>query len=378
MEITDEFCNEGPFCYRNWKAMTAGLPSRNATEYCLYSDIIMFADPDQNHGPYKLMSLFMSHKITGLRPVIALQVEHHNPNENRSHADEIAAIVSLCLGIRLEAGPLTRAFNSNDDVRGHPVGWEYHKTPVLPPTQDHLLRAVIPAACGYHSMRDAEVLSTLTKLSPSTATALFRAAKLYQNALWLAETQPELTWLMLVSAVEVAAGQWRSSKESALERMLDFKPDLADLLRPHGEELMSHVAVKIADFMGSTRKFRDFLLTFLPEPPIERTEEAHQHPWTTEALKKTFNIIYGHRSKALHDGIPFPAPMCVPPLWNGGFSEHRGIYREKPEALISQDWKIEDTPMYLYLFEYIVRNALLKWWHEMSRDENDPKGLVGA
>ena len=104
-------------------------------------------------------------------------------------------------------------------------------------------------------------------------------------------------------------------------------------------------------------------MKFLPEPPPRRPKH-HQHLWECKALKKTMKIIYRYRSKALHDGSPFPEPMCRPPGWP--FPE------ERPMGLASQTqgaiWMAKDIPMMLHTFEYIVRKSLLKWWESMTSE----------
>jgi len=42
--------------------------------------------------------------------------------------------------------------------------------------------------------------------------ALTRAARLYQDALWMIESEPSLAWLLLVSAIETAFGMTHSQR----------------------------------------------------------------------------------------------------------------------------------------------------------------------
>lgn len=73
--------------------------------------------------------------------------------------------------------------------------------------------------------------------------------------------------------------------------------------------------------------------------------------------------VYSYRSKALHEGRPFPAPMCLTPL---GFAE---VPVEIPLALgasmLGGTWIKKDVPMLLHTFEYIARQALLRWWQHV-------------
>ncbi|MFL5963789.1 MAG: hypothetical protein ACJ757_12940 [Gaiellaceae bacterium] len=77
--------------------------------------------------------------------------------------------------------------------------------------------------------------------------------------------------------------------------------------------------------------------------------------------------IYHWRSRALHDGIPFPSPMCLPPR----DYENNGVVEEAPTGLASATgatvWKRADTPMMLATFSYITRHALIRWWRRTPR-----------
>jgi hypothetical protein len=94
------------------------------------------------------------------------------------------------------------------------------------------------------------------------------------------------------------------------------------------------------------------------------SEIGAQVEWTEVSLYKAFHKIYEHRSKALHTGKPFPYPMCSLPF---KFSEK---LEERPIGQVRQAqghvWGADDLPMHLYIFEYIVREALIDWWREVT------------
>jgi len=223
---------------------------------------------------------------------------------------------------------------------------------------------VLPRALGRRSLRETTLIASFPELAPRDAVALVRAARLYQDAIWIAESEPNLSWVMFVSAIETAAGHWRSAADPPVDRLKASKPDLARLLEEAGgEELALKVANQISDYMGATKKFVDFALEFMPEPPIQRPSESFQHPWEQRVMKESLRKIYDWRSRALHSGTPFPFPMCEPPYRDGN------EFAEKPMGLAtmagSAVWVIKDTPMLLHTFEYIVRHVLLKWWEAM-------------
>jgi hypothetical protein len=210
-------------------------------------------------------------------------------------------------------------------------------------------------------------MSSFPLLKPEQAIALVRSARLYQDALWLAESEPNLCWLMLVGAVETAANCWRAGSDSALDRLIASDPDfVADLKNAGIDGLAERVAEKFAGTIGAAKKFIDFLLDFLPDPPEQRPAQWGQVEWSPDNLRRAFAKIYSHRSKALHDGMPFPAPMCWPPIkyetsWNAvaerpalvGFSVSGGT------------WLADELPMHLHTFEYIARKAINAWWSSL-------------
>jgi hypothetical protein len=217
-------------------------------------------------------------------------------------------------------------------------------------------------------------MSSFPTLRADQAIALVRSARLYQDALWLAESEPNQSWLLLVSAVETAANLWHSTNDSPLDRLIGSRPDFVEYLDRTGVEgLANCVAREFADSIGVGKKFREFLLEYLPDPPEKRPPEWAQVDWTADSLGKGFNKIYQYRSKALHDGMPFPAPMCRAPVkldksWEA-FGETPYGLRRSPVGGVSElggVWLSKDIPMLLHTFEYIVRHVLNRWWSSMS------------
>lgn len=142
------------------------------------------------------------------------------------------------------------------------------------------------------------------------------------------------------------------------------RPHLDLLLTEHGgDPLADKVAEMIADYMGSTKKFVDFCLAFLPDPPAPRPPEWCQLPWADREMRVALREVYRHRSQALHSGLPVPNPMCLPPR------KYEGAYSERIEGSAAGGlggiWRSEDIPMLLHTFEHIARRALLGWWSSL-------------
>jgi hypothetical protein len=196
---------------------------------------------------------------------------------------------------------------------------------------------------------------TLPTIRPRDAGVLVAAARLYQEGAWGSNLDPARTWLLFVSAVETAAGYNASVEASPIERMRASRPDLERiLLQAGGVALAEKVADQIADYMGSTKKFVNFLLKYLPEPLSPRTIDPNlQVSWMHKDLKRAFSRIYTYRSKTLHGGVAFPAPLCSSPI----------DIEELPFNMAGSDR--EHIPMLLHVFGHIVRGALLNWWRAM-------------
>ena len=382
MELKDL---DSPFSYRNWKEFTKGKPTLGIEEYPLFSDAHLTDVFEEDCGPYQFIHLTGLLAECGIaRPKFVLRFSRHieidisvedmgKKRDDIYHGgnpvDEIAALASLALGVRLKAGGITREFRvgENDDPRGVPIVFGSTRDPVIPKGNSNL---VLPKSCGSYMHRNIKKalkpFASFPTISNSDATALVRAARLYQDALWIVESEPSLAWLMFVSAMEAAANHWRNSLGDPYDIVKELDPDLFKIARGTSEiDSANKVIRKAAKTLKATKKFIDFSMNFQPPPPLERPEHQWaQHPWNPEDFRATVRKIYAYRSRALHDGRPFPAPMCGPPM-----TYSRNELPEVPLGLGSSSgystWPVEETPILLHTYEYIVRGSLLKWWDSM-------------
>ena len=377
--------NEGPSVYENWKSALLGNTVQSSLEFPFFTDAHITGTITEGYGPYQFINTIVSpvRNAYPSRPAIIFRVDIHlsfDPSElkmdqtddERYHGgylqDEAAALVSLALGIRLKSGALIRRWDlPHGDPKGYPCYFQFANDPVLP-TPD--IGYAVPRALGSHSLGDTTHIANLQKMNPQDAVILIRAARLYQEGLWIAEVEPNLSWLMLVSALETAANHWRATIETPVDRLRASRPELEGILKQYGgDELVLKVAELVAPYMGSTKKFVDFVLAFLPDPPSVRPYEWAQHSLETKPMKASLETIYKYRSNALHGGKPFPAPMCHPPDTLG----HEVGVGEIPTGLATSTkggiWLNEDTPMLLHTFEYIARGALLNWWQSLAADQ---------
>jgi len=382
----------GPACYENWKAALAGRAFPGAYEVPLYTDAYITGELEEGYGPYRLINVGAPLRRGLARPAIVLRAEAQvifDTNEmlrqldglprgtksKRNHGggpdDEVTALFSLSLGIRLKPGDRLREFVPDGDPKGRPLPG-LRGEPVL---LRNAGRPVIPRAVRKQSLNDDVLVECLPLLDPDDAFAVVRAARLYQDALWIAESEPALAWLMFVSAVETAANHWRSTKDPPRSRLRASNPELEKLLlKVGGEEHGDKVAKMIVGFLGSTKKFVDFVLEFRPEPPDQRPSEWARAPWDPTGIRKSMRVIYEHRSRALHDGTPFPAPMCEPPWIGEGMPAPVECPRGVMLPTLGVKWDDDDVPMCLHTFEYIVQGALCKWWESMVKERDTAEG----
>jgi len=372
----------GTAAYDNWVAFRDGEPALEGYECLLYTDARLTGELATGLEPYALFNLVPFPWPPGrVQAAAALRVSLHvafeTPQMEKTDAaryhggwmtDELAALASLKCGILLRPGGETRRFDVGGDPRGRPIAWSLRPAPTL---TTGIRGPVLPQATGEHSMMPLAELHSFRALTPTQAIALVRSARLYQDALWIAESEPHLSWLMLVSAIETAANLWRSDADAPLERLVATRPDFVAFLdATRVEGLALRVANEFAESIGATKKFVDFLLTYLPSAPDRRPGNWGQVEWSSDGLRPAFRQIYAHRSRALHDGIPLPPPMCEPP-----FKHHTwDTVAERPIGTATSSyggtWVAEDTPMLLHTFEYIVRRSLNGWWASMVPANN--------
>lgn len=330
--------------FENWKAFLEKEKSEYAYEIPLYSDASLGLFDGLHAGPYRFFRTIPSNASERpFRTIVVMRVQVHiakndyelvadmeNTDDAAYHGggldDEIAALLSLLFGIRFMPGTVTREFRSGFDRLGIPGD-----SSVIPALGMGSSQTIIPRLQRRDEIRKLpDLFETYPTLEKTNALMLVKAARQYQQAIWYADTDPNLAWLMLVSAVETAANHWRNGK-------------------------------------GVSRKFREFVSQFLSKAPESRPSPMGRFPFEDktklgEALKK----IYNYRSKALHAGKPFPVPMCYSQGRYGGDDEIAEIPVGQASRALGSRWRHEDTPMVIHTFEHIVRSSLTEWWRSMA------------
>src|SRR6476619_92821 len=126
---------EGPTVYENWRASLEGVPVKSTFEYPLFTDARIIGSSTEEYAPYQLINTMVSshRNVHQPHPSIILRVDVHlafDPTEippmdktddENYHGgyiqDEIAALISLSMGIRLKSGDIIRRFSPDDDPK---------------------------------------------------------------------------------------------------------------------------------------------------------------------------------------------------------------------------------------------------------------------
>ena len=366
----------------NWIAYNQSEPWLASSEFPLFTDAQITGEITL--GPYSFLNTGSTGNMKTIKPAIILRYAMHkewdHPNFQKTDSslyhggtapEEMAAFASMVMGIRLRAGRSVRRFESRGDLLGRPEEIGDQTEPMFLAPRAYAVPAV---AKGFHGLEQLEILSSLSDLPSTKVNASVRAARLYQDGLWLCETEPEFTWLLFVSAIESIANEWKRDSGTNIERLEVSKPELYATLAAHEDKtLLPLVANTFAESMGATKKFIDFCMTFMPAPPPERPAEWAQFPWDEADLRSAVRAIYNYRSLALHDGRPIPAPMCEAPHVDPAWAAPAERMISLGSYQLGSTWLKEDIPFNLHCFEYLTRATILCWWRSQIPETTAPE-----
>ncbi|MEU1457739.1 hypothetical protein [Streptomyces avermitilis] len=373
MSDPEKFNVSAPWSWNARHFVDRGCPRTGGFEFLLYSDSGATGGLEASCPPYVLTNCLGQPAHDRLAPVIAVYLDDHSPDFdvqpmektdtegwlNLSLDDEIACLISVVAGVRLRAGGPVRRFTAESTDRGTP-GFYAHRVP----DWTAATRPIYPTPQHFPLEPLADWMNRYLALDREDAVTLVRAAHQFRDALWVADTDPELAWLLLVSAVEVIAGREALKNVAPAELLQQEMPTLAEqLLEAGGNTHLEAVAEQLVAIVRATARFMACMDKYRPGPPEIRPEEYAQVDWEWVRLKKATNQVYRYRSERLHAGVPFPQPMCYPPMTSGAALDERPSTRAA--AAGNSSWIAKDLPMHLHTFGYIVRGALLNWWRSL-------------
>lgn len=374
----------------NWRQKLVGAKLVGMSEARLYTDAWVIGELPEL-GPFSVLNTVagagdQSERVT---PGIVLRVFHHElPSEynggirqragksyravtdDRHHhggdlVDEMAALFSLFVGIRLQAGPIDREFRDEQDRFGRPIAYGLKARPFLPAGREQL-----PRLSGPKKLQALQRLEKLPLLSVEDVGSLVKIARLYQQAVWMANAEPSLAWLLLVSAIETAAAS-QSNQDITSADLASAMPDVAALLvKKRLTKIMPELSRALSTYIRATAKFANFLVSHAPPPPDQRPKKWIRASFKPNDIGKSARLIYRYRSNALHDGRAFPAPMCKPPEILRFGKRIDKAHTERPMGLAQRignhQWDGGDMPMLLHVFEYITQHAIMRWFDRLQ------------
>ncbi|KZK95735.1 hypothetical protein PsAD46_00750 [Pseudovibrio sp. Ad46] len=375
---------DGLQSYVNLMAYNASQELVGTSEFNLYSDAQLIGT--LNDGlPFSFLNLVPGYATFGnIRPAAVLRVNWYaeaadlpkisftHTSDQEYHAgtmqDELAALASLRLGVRLKAGSEVRSFGWNDH---DPMGTPQPERTAIPSVQQGTLQPIAPFVLQPAQLCDLKILNRLKSLSREKYSSLVKSARLFQDALWILESAPEQAWLMLTSALETAAVFHQTGKLKSVDAFKVAQPEITEFIKENSSnKVFSEIAKALGGSQKATKKFLDFTALFKPEPPEKRPYERFQLDFSERHFSDTMKAIYKYRSLALHDGKPFPAPMCSPPFqhqeWDAPAEVGTiGLSMSTQGAT----WASKDLPICLNFFVYIVQATLNNWWTSMVDKE---------
>jgi hypothetical protein len=376
----------GPHLWLNWQGQLVGQPARDSShgesvlvhprweERALYSDAEITGEIE--FGPYAVLMTLAGGSRLG-RAVQTLVFRHRDhldeapPGQMQEEldvegwtggdiGDQMAALLALALGRRIRSGGVVRQGFEPGDPLGRPLAPTHYPPTLVEPKRAPMLPGV---AAPAQVPTAARLLERYGKLRGGDAAALTRAAGQYADALWWADADPRISWIKLVGALEAAANRWDLTQDDSGDAVALLKRHRGALygrLKRIDARAVELVANALAGMMNVERKLLAFTLNYAPAPPERRPGGARVD---FNDLEPALRQIYEWRSRDLHDGIPFPPPLCEPPI-----GDANGPYERFP-ALGVQDgggyWPAEVLPMYLHVFAHVVGGALRNWWRDL-------------
>jgi hypothetical protein len=138
--------------------------------------------------------------------------------------------------------------------------FDYKPVPVLLPLRES---PRIPRLQEAANLLNLAPIEKLPRLTLEAANVVMKVARMYQQALWLADTHPEMSWLLFVSAVEAAAAYWWMSSLRNDEGPW-LPEELAAILKRHccHKSIINPISAYMAKYTEATKKFINFTLTF--------------------------------------------------------------------------------------------------------------------
>ncbi len=250
-------------------------------------------------------------------------------------AEELVILSSLFLRRRLKLGPMVRRNDQPTMIDFKSLTTEIDK----------------PLFKGDSNL---EVLSNWIKLveglSPEYHLRYILAAKFYHRAILLIEDEPDLSYLNLISAIEILCQETDIGQIG----LNDLDTNLSEIVESINDEAIRNVLkqaiLKRERFIK--RRFIQFVLQHIENEFWTEGIRPEYGQIKPDDLPGILGTVYDQRSRTLHSGEPFPVSIFFPPLHDSEIDFSAGMSSGEKK------WEPKDFIPHLHFFERLVNHVL--------------------
>lgn len=180
------------------------------------------------------------------------------------------------------------------------------------------IKSYMPPPVGIDISKLKQLLKAFSSLDESVAENLISAARLYQTALTFIEDEPEIAYLQLVFVVEtIAKFLYRDFVPDEIKQV-EVKRNVKELAKKYDltESQARELALEACKGISWAKdKFIKFIMEYTDDSIFTEEDTLFHFPISFAPNKQNFEKsladIYGMRSKAGHEGQPFPPQVGI-------------------------------------------------------------------
>lgn len=181
------------------------------------------------------------------------------------------------------------------------------------------------------------------------------ATRLYHRAILDIETQPDVAYLNLISAIEVLSNEFEL--DDVLENLKDnLDIELLDEIRSLDEpDLQKEFEIALLKRINKRpQQFVKFILKYIMDDDEFWTYEKRPKYWkiTPKVLPELLERVYQQRSNFLHDGVPFQPDIFHPPALKTEINIGKALQDR------GKKWTSEEFIPYPHFFERLINHVL--------------------
>ena len=320
--------------------------------------------PERAMCPRLVLRLIESDELADLVGADDLKTDDSRFSGESLH-DEILSFASLVLDCRLVSGGSFREFSTDTHDFGRPDGMWCGNASTGSGSQRDRIR--VPRLLGSRDLRQLVPRFTCFRdqAQPPSPITVARVARLFRTAAWYAEIEPDVGWVLLVSALEKASAAWDSGQHDRAEVFRNEHSELARRIEECDANLLDRISELVVDRKTLGKKLREFIANYCTAP-VGTGESAGvgSIDWSPESLRAIGKFVYDARSKYLHEGRAFPPAVSEPPLRVPDSNPVRltqrpciGLAQTQPSAR----WATGDLPILLDAFFHLAQSSLNNW-----------------